>query len=75
MALGYKRIKEPAIYVKFKVKKAPSFKFQDSSLFVWTTTPWTLPGNVAIAVNPNFTYVKIKAGDKFLVLAKERIKA
>jgi len=93
VAQGYKRIKEPAIYVKFQItnskfqtpkeNKFPTgqanskFKIQNSKtyLLVWTTTPWTLPGNVAIAVNPKFTYVKVKIADEYLILAKERIKA
>jgi isoleucyl-tRNA synthetase len=41
-------------------------------LLVWTTTPWTLPGNVAIAINPNFDYIKLKSGNEILILAKER---
>jgi isoleucyl-tRNA synthetase len=88
VALGYEKIKEPAIYVKFKILN-PEFK--DTSLLVWTTTPWTLPGNVAIAVNPKFIYSKVKIGDElamrtsfssspslpseaqYLILAKERL--
>ena len=69
VALGYKKVKDPAIYVKFQISDSKTY------LLVWTTTPWTLPGNVAIAVNPNFTYVKVKAGNEHLILAKERIKA
>ena len=72
VALGYEKIKEPAIYVKFPVLN-PEFK--NTSLLVWTTTPWTLPGNVAIAVNEDFIYAKIKTGQEYLILAKERIKA
>ncbi len=72
VALGYKRIKEPAISVKFKIQN-PNFK--NSYLLVWTTTPWTLPGNVAVAVNPNFTYVKMKVGEEYLILAKERMES
>jgi len=53
VAQGYKRIKEPAVYVKFRVLN-PEYK--NCFLLVWTTTPWTLPGNVAIAVNPEFDY-------------------
>ena len=68
VAQGYETIKEPAIYVKFEVEP-------DTYLFIWTTTPWTLPGNVAIAVNPEFIYAKIKVGDEYLILAKERIEA
>jgi len=72
VALGYEKIKEPAIYIKFKVKNS---KFKNTSLLVWTTTPWTLPGNVAVAVNQSLTYVKVKTDNEYLVLAKERMKA
>ena len=70
VAQGYEKIKEPAIYIKLRIKN-PEFK--NTSLLVWTTTPWTLPGNVAIAVNPNFTYVRIKVDEEYLILAKERL--
>jgi len=72
VAQGYKRIKEPAIYVKFRVLN-PEYK--NCSLLVWTTTPWTLPGNVAIAVNPNFDYSFLEKEGEVLILAKERAKA
>jgi isoleucyl-tRNA synthetase len=70
VAQGYKRIKENSIYVKFKVLDP---KFENTFLLVWTTTPWTLPGNVAVAVNPNFVYVKAKKGNEGFILAKEKI--
>jgi isoleucyl-tRNA synthetase len=70
VALGYEKVKEPAIYIKFKLKNS---KFKNTYLLVWTTTPWTLPGNVAIAVNPEFTYVKAKVGNEIFILAKERL--
>jgi len=68
VAQGYKTIKENSIYVKLKVKGQ-----KDTFLLIWTTTPWTLPGNVALAIKPDFEYVKIKAGSEFLILAKDRI--
>jgi isoleucyl-tRNA synthetase len=71
VALGYEKIKEPAIYVKFKILDP---KFENTYLLVWTTTPWTLPGNVAIAINPKFTYAKLKIKEEYLILAKDRIK-
>jgi isoleucyl-tRNA synthetase len=40
---------------------------------VWTTTPWTLPGNVAVAVNPDLTYVQLEVNQESLILAKERV--
>ncbi|MFA4998461.1 MAG: class I tRNA ligase family protein [Candidatus Paceibacterota bacterium] len=72
VALGYKKTKENAIYVKFKLLN-PEYK--NTSLLVWTTTPWTLPGNVAVAVNPEFTYSQIKNGQEYFILAKERTQA
>ncbi|GAI52333.1 unnamed protein product, partial [marine sediment metagenome] len=68
VAQGYKTIKENSIYVKLKVKNQ-----KDTYLLVWTTTPWTLPGNVAVAVNPSFVYTKVKNGSDYLILAKERL--
>jgi isoleucyl-tRNA synthetase len=70
VAQGYKRIKENSIYVKFKILNP---EFENTFLLVWTTTPWTLPGNVAVAVNPNFVYVKVKKDNESFILAKEKI--
>ncbi len=67
LALGYKETKDPSVYVYFKVKD------EDYSILVWTTTPWTLISNVALAVGNDIDYVKIKLGDKKFVLAKERL--
>ncbi|MDP3991008.1 MAG: class I tRNA ligase family protein [Candidatus Nealsonbacteria bacterium] len=66
VALGYKNVKEPSIYVKLKIKP-------NTYLLVWTTTPWTLPANVAVAINPKFTYVKAKVDKEIFILAKERL--
>ena len=57
VAQGYKDVKERSAIVRFKVKG------EDAYILAWTTTPWTLPSNVALCVNPNETYVKVKAGD------------
>lgn len=70
VAQGYKTVRENSVYVKFPVKGEKNTYF-----LVWTTTPWTLPGNVAIAINPNFSYIKIKIGEEYLILVKERISA
>jgi len=69
VAQGYEKIKEPAIYVKFKVINQ---EFENTYLLVWTTTPWTLPGNVAVAVNPEITYILAKINNEKIILAKER---
>ncbi len=72
LALGYKETKDPSVYVLMKITDA---KFADEELFflVWTTTPWTLISNVALAVGSDIDYVKVKTGDKKLILAKERL--
>jgi len=65
VAQGYKDVKEPSIYVKFKVKGE-----ENLYLMAWTTTPWTLPSNVALTVNPGEKYVKVKCGDEVYIMAQ-----
>lgn len=72
VAQGYKKVKEPAIYVKLKLKTKVA-KFKNTSLLIWTTTPWTLPANVAVAINPNFVYLKVKIDGEYLILAEGRL--
>ncbi len=54
VALGYKEVSEPAVYIKFKLVD------DDASVLAWTTTPWTLPGNVGLAVGSDVTYCRIR---------------
>jgi isoleucyl-tRNA synthetase len=72
VAQGYKTTKDPAIYVKLKIKDS-EFNGPNSYLLVWTTTPWTLPGNVAVAVNFDIVYVVARVNGEKLILAKERL--
>jgi len=65
---SYKDVTEPAITVKFKLKGKPRTFF-----LAWTTTPWTLIGNVALAVNSELDYVKIKLNDEYLILIKNQL--
>src|SRR3989344_5356950 len=65
----YQEITHKAIYIKYKIKNS------DEMLLVWTTTPWTLPSNVAIAVNPKLTYGGWDLNGTFLIFAVERMKA
>ncbi len=65
VAQGYKDVKEASIYVKFAVKGK-----KQVYLLAWTTTPWTLPSNVALTVNPDETYVRIKCADEEYILAE-----
>ena len=68
---GYAEKKDPSIFVKFKVRGG---EFDGVFLLAWTTTPWTVPGNVALAVNQELSYVLISyLGEKF-ILSKERVK-
>ncbi len=66
VAQGYKAVKERSAIVRFKVVG------EDAYFLAWTTTPWTLPSNVGLCVNPNDTYVKVKAADGYTYyMAKE----
>ena len=70
VAQGYKDVKERSATAKFIVKGEENTYF-----LAWTTTPWTLPSNVALCVNPNETYVKIKVGDEKYILAEALVEA
>jgi isoleucyl-tRNA synthetase len=63
VAQGYKDVEDPSIYVRFPLRD------DDASLLVWTTTPWTLPGNVAVAVAPEVEYVRANVDGETLILA------
>ena len=65
---GYKDIADISVVAKFPLKDEPG-----TSLLAWTTTPWTLPGNVALAIGKDITYAKIKIGDKNYILAQDTI--
>jgi isoleucyl-tRNA synthetase len=54
VSLGYKEVSEPAVFVKFKLES------DEASILAWTTTPWTLPGNVGLAVGPEVTYCRVR---------------
>jgi isoleucyl-tRNA synthetase len=63
---GYKNVEEPSIFIKFKLKN------DDAYFLAWTTTPWTLISNVALAVHPDETYVKIRYNGQVLIFAEQR---
>lgn len=67
VAQGYKKVKDLSIYLKI-----PLSGEKNTYLLVWTTTPWTLPANAAVAVNPEFDYIKAKVSGDVFILAKER---
>lgn len=64
---SYKDIESHSIYIKFKVRGKNEY------LLAWTTTPWTLPGNVALCVHPDENYVRVEAGGEVLILAEARL--
>jgi isoleucyl-tRNA synthetase len=69
VALGYEDVEDPSIYVRFPLLDAEGGEAGES-LLVWTTTPWTLPGNEAVAVAPDVTYVKARIEGETLILAE-----
>jgi isoleucyl-tRNA synthetase len=68
---NYKDTNDPAIIITFPLEEEP-----ETSFIAWTTTPWTLPSNLALAINPTFTYVKIldEEKNKTYILAESRLK-
>ena len=72
--IEYAEKKSPSIYVKFAVKDAKGlFAIDNAYVVIWTTTPWTLPGNVAISIHPEYEYQLLQFGDEKYVVAKEML--
>ncbi len=69
VALGYQDVEDPSIYVRFPLLGEDGEEAGESML-VWTTTPWTLPGNVAVAVAPDVTYVRVRFEGETVILAE-----
>jgi isoleucyl-tRNA synthetase len=67
---GYKDVTDLSVYVKLELEDEPG-----TSLLVWTTTTWTLPGNVLAAVHPNVSYAQVRVGDERLIVAHDRLEA
>lgn len=65
---AYQDVEDESVFIKFQLKDKPN-----TYLLVWTTTPWTLGANTAVAVGPDFEYVKVKKAHQYLILAKERL--
>jgi len=68
VAQGYKDVEDPSVFVRMRIKGE-----ENTSFLVWTTTPWTLISNVALVLNPEIEYVKVKLADEHLILAKTRL--
>ncbi len=65
IALGYREVEDSSVFLRFRLEDEPG-----TSILVWTTTPWTLPGNSALAVHGEVEYAKVRAGGEVLVLAE-----
>ena len=65
---GYKELEDPSIFVRFRLVDD-----ENTSFLVWTTTPWTLPSNLALAVHPDYDYVYVRCGDETFILAEALI--
>ena len=70
VALGYEVVNDPSIYVKFKLSEE-----EDAFLVAWTTTPWTLISNVALAVGAEVDYVRVRYDGEELIVAEGRLEA
>ncbi len=77
VALGYQDVEDPSVFIKLKVTgfgdgQLPQLRIGDK-LLVWTTTPWTLPGNYAVAVGSDIGYVRARIGDEVFVVAESLV--
>ncbi len=70
---GYKDVKDISVTVKFKVKNPEKLGLEKLTILAWTTTPWTLPGNVLLALGGEINYVIAKVGEENYLLAKDRV--
>ena len=70
VALGYRDVEDPSVYVKFPVTEPQGPLQAGDQLLIWTTTPWTLASNAAVAVDPGLTYVRASQSDEVFVLAE-----
>lgn len=73
VAQGYKTVTDTSVYLKFRITRAPTkLKLpKHTSILAWTTTPWTLPGNVALAVGRDIRYVLARKEEEYFIVAEE----
>ena len=73
VAQGYKLVKENSVYLNFIITQGNKLVDKGDIILAWTTTPWTLPGNVALAVGEGIEYVKVESAGHKYILAKKRL--
>lgn len=71
--IEYKDRKDPSIFVPFTVEEGNEYVLKGDKLVIWTTTPWTLPGNTGVCVGANFNYSRVKVDNNIYVMATELI--
>ncbi len=71
--IEYADVEADSIYVAFKVVHGNEFIKNDDHILIWTTTPWTIPSNLAVAVHPQYEYVRVEVKNNIYVVAKERL--
>src|SRR5690606_20722968 len=75
--LGYREVDDPSVYVRFRTRPEPGAGSEtgEASFLDWTTTPWTLPSNLLLAVHPDVEYVWVRHAGETLILARELVGA
>ena len=73
--IEYKDVKSPTIFVKFPVKDGKGILDTDTSFVIWTTTPWTIPANLAICLNKDYTYALVNSEKGKLIVLEELVDA
>ena len=73
--IEYKDVRSPSIYVAFPIKDGKGVLDTDTEIVIWTTTPWTIPANLGIAVHPDFNYVVVKVENRKFLLAEDLLKS
>ncbi|MCH8844084.1 MAG: isoleucine--tRNA ligase [SAR324 cluster bacterium] len=70
VAQGYRDVEDPSVFIRFRLAQDPA-----TAILVWTTTPWTLPSNLALAVHPQVDYAFVRTAGETLIVARERLTA
>lgn len=73
--IEYHNVKSPSIYLAFKVVDGKNIVSNDCELVIWTTTPWTIPANLAIAVNEDLTYVVVSANNRYFIVVSDLLES
>ncbi len=73
--IEYHDVKSPSIYVAMPIKNTNGLLPKNAEFMIWTTTPWTIPANLAICLGPNIEYILVKADNRLYVIAKSRLDA